>query len=189
MTISQIKQSAKTSLKGNWGLAIGIIIVYDLLLLVAGSVLPLVGALLLTGPMMFGLMLAFLTLTRTGKMYFENLFKGFENFGTTCVAGILYSLFIELWFLLFFIPGIVKTYSYAMTFYLINDNPNLSANEAITESRKMMNGHKAELFLLDLSFIGWYLLSIFTFGILLLYITPYHQAARAKFYENLKTAA
>ena len=66
------------------------------------------------------------------------------------------------------------------------DKPELSANEAITDSRMMMRGHKMELFLLDLSFIGWILLSILTFGILFIYVVPYMQAARAEFYRTLK---
>ena len=73
-----------------------------------------------------------------------------------------------------------------MTPYLLLDRPELSATEAITESRKMMNGHKMDLFLLDLSFIGWVLLSILTCGILFFYVAPYMQAARAEFYRTLK---
>ncbi len=189
MTISQTKQAAKASLKGNWGLAIAVVVLNGLLVNIIGNVVPGIGALILSGPMAFGLALAFIQLTREGKMYIENLFKGFNNFGTTCIAGILQALFTYLWALLFVIPGIIKSFSYAMTYYIINDNPNLSANDAITESRKMMNGHKIDLFLLDLSFIGWYLLSALTFGILLLYVRPYHHAARAQFYENLKNNA
>ena len=73
-----------------------------------------------------------------------------------------------------------------MTPYILLDKPELSANEAITDSRMMMKGHKWELFLLDLSFIGWILLSLLTLGILFIYVIPYMQAARAEFYRNLK---
>ena len=73
-----------------------------------------------------------------------------------------------------------------MTPYILLDKPELSATDAITESRNMMNGHKMELFLLDLSFIGWILLSILTCGILFIYVVPYMQAARAEFYRTLK---
>jgi uncharacterized membrane protein len=118
-------------------------------------------------------------------MKIENLFDCTKNFGTVFVASILQGIYLFLWTLLFWIPGIVKSYSYAMTNYILIDNPNMTANEAITESRKMMDGHKMDLFLLDLSFIGWYILSIFTFGILLLYVAPYHEAARAQFYADL----
>ena len=73
-----------------------------------------------------------------------------------------------------------------MTYYIILDNPNLSANEAIAESRKLMYGKKWKLFCLDFSFIGWFLLTILTFGLLSLYVQPYHEAARARFYEDIK---
>jgi uncharacterized membrane protein len=73
-----------------------------------------------------------------------------------------------------------------MTPYILNDHPEMSASEAITESRKMMNGHKMEYFLLQLSFLGWIILSSLTWGILLLYVMPYMQATSAAFYEKLK---
>lgn len=103
------------------------------------------------------------------------------------VAGILVPIFTFLWSLLFFIPGIVKSFSYAMTFYILNDHPEYSATQAITESRKMMHGHKGELFVLYLSFLGWDLLSLLTFGILeIVYVAPYKAAAVAGFYDAIK---
>lgn len=88
--------------------------------------------------------------------------------------------------LLFIIPGIVKSFSYAMTPYILEENPELSANEAIDRSRAMMKGHKFDLFWLYLSFIGWILLSILTLGIGLLWLAPYMQTATAAFYEDVK---
>ena len=75
-----------------------------------------------------------------------------------------------------------------MALYLIMDDPDLDAFNAISRSEAMMKGHKLELFCLDLSFFGWYLLGIVTFGIAVLYAQPYHMAARAAFYENLKAS-
>ena len=72
----------------------------------------------------------------------------------------LQGLYIALWSLLLVIPGIVKTYSYAMTPYIMSEHPSLTANEAITESRRIMNGNKWRLFCLDFSFIGWELLCV-----------------------------
>ena len=180
----QIKTEAKAALSGNWGIAIGIWVVY----LVLGSAIAFtfIGPIILSGVFAFGFMAAYLTLVRTKSTSFETLFSGFSNFGTTCVAGILQTIFLTLWTLLFIIPGIVKIYSYSMTYYVLHDNPNLSASEAITESRRMMNGYKGKLFCLDLSFIGWFLLCALTFGLLGLYVLPYYNAARARFYEDLK---
>lgn len=180
----QIKTEAKAALSGNWGIAIGIWVVY----LVLGSAIAFtfIGPIILSGVFAFGFMAAYLTLVRTKSTSFETLFSGFSNFGTTCVAGILQTIFLTLWTLLFIIPGIVKIYSYSMTYYVLHDNPNLSASEAITESRRMMNGYKGKLFCLDLSFIGWFLLSALTLGLLGFYVLPYYNAARARFYEALK---
>ena len=180
----QIKTEAKAALSGNWGIAIGIWVVY--LVLSAVIALTFIGSIILSGVLAFGFMAAYLTLVRTKNTSFETLFSGFSNFGTTCVAGILQTIFLTLWTLLFIIPGIVKIYSYSMTYYVLHDNPNLSASEAITESRRMMNGYKGKLFCLDLSFIGWFLLSALTLGLLGFYVLPYYNAARARFYEDLK---
>lgn len=87
---------------------------------------------------------------------------------------------------LLIIPGIVKSYSYALTPYILKDHPELKFNAAIEESMRMMNGYKMKLFLLDLSFIGWALLTILTFGIGVLFLEPYVSASRAAFYEDLK---
>ena len=180
----QIKTEAKAALSGNWGIAIGIWVVY--LVLGAAIAFTFIGPIILSGVLAFGVMAAYLTLVRTKSTSFETLFSGFSNFGTTCVVGILQTIFLSLWSLLFIIPGIVKTYSYSMTYYVLHDNPNLSASEAITESRRMMNGYKGKLFCLDLSFIGWFLLSALTLGLLGFYVLPYYNAARARFYEALK---
>ena len=98
----------------------------------------------------------------------------------------LMDLFIFLWSLLFIIPGIIKSFSYAMTPFILEENPELSANEAIDRSRAMMKGHKFDYFWLLLSFIGWGFLCIFTLGIGLLWLTPYMQTAVASFYEDVK---
>ena len=88
--------------------------------------------------------------------------------------------------LLFVIPGLIKSYSYAMTFYIMADNPGIDGNEAITRSRQMMDGNKWRLFCLDFSFIGWIILCMLTFGILFFYVGPYMEAAHAAFYQSLK---
>ena len=182
-SISQLKTEAKAALSGKWGMAIAVAIIYTLIVSALSSTA--IGG-LLNGCFAFGLCAAYLSLIRTKEIRLETLFSGFENFGTTLLAGILLAIFTFLWSLLFVIPGIVKSYSYAMTYYIMKDNPNLSANDAITESRKMMNGHKMDLFLLDLSFIGWMILTVLTFGLLSLYVVPYQHAAKAAFYESLK---
>jgi len=179
----QIKAEAKTALSGNWGNAIGIWLIGTIITAALTSVFF---GFFITGVFAYGIAASFAVLVRTKHADFETLFSGFQNFGTTCVAGILQGIYTFLWSLLFCIPGIVKSYSYSMTYYILLDNPNMSANDAITESRKLMYGKKWKLFCLDLSFIGWFLLTILTFGLLSLYVKPYHEAARARFYEDIK---
>lgn len=146
-----------------------------------------VGTLLLMGVIEFGICAYLLTVTRNNDSDFGRLLSGFNRFGDTCITGILKWLYTALWSMLFVIPGIIKTYSYAMTTFILHDNPGISANDAITKSRRMMDGHKFDLFILDLSFIGWYLLGALTFGILIIfYVEPYHQVTRANFYEQLR---
>lgn len=111
-----------------------------------------------------------------------------KDYGRSLEVPFLTSVYVFLWMLLFIIPGIVKSYSYAMAFYISKDKPELSAEECIHESRIMMAGHKGKLFLLDLSYIGWLLLCILTCGILSLWVKPKMSAAHALFYEDLKAS-
>ena len=99
---------------------------------------------------------------------------------------LLMCIFITLWSLLLVIPGIIKSFSYAMTPYILKDYPELSANQAINLSRKMMKGHKFDLFWLYLSFIGWMILNLFTFGIGSFWLIPYMYTAQAAFYQDDK---
>ena len=112
--------------------------------------------------------------------------EGFGGYGHTFITLLLRDLFLCLWSFLFVIPGIIKAYSYRLVPYLIKDNPELSATETITLSRQLMHGHKGEAFLLDLSFIGWYLLGFLTLGLVNLFWTaPYHESAKAEFYLEI----
>jgi hypothetical protein len=98
----------------------------------------------------------------------------------------LVMLFTFLWSLLFIIPGIVKCFSYSMTPFILEEHPELGANEAIDHSRAMMKGHKFDLFWLILSFIGWGFLCLFTFGIGYLWLVPYMDTSISAFYEDVK---
>ena len=116
-----------------------------------------------------------------------NMFRdGFGRWGRNAWGLFLVGFFTSLWSLLLIVPGIVKFYAYSMTPYILIDNPELSANQAINLSKKMMKGHKFDLFFLQLSFIGWIFLSIFTLGTALLWVIPYMTTAQAAFYQDLK---
>lgn len=116
---------------------------------------------------------------------FDRLFAYFSYWKTAAAAKFLTGLYIFLWSLLFVIPGIVKTYSYAMTNYILAEHPDLTATEAIEQSKTMMYGNRWRLFCLQFSFIGWDFLAALTFGIGNLWLTPYKQAATAAFYRDI----
>ena len=99
---------------------------------------------------------------------------------------LLVSIYTALWTLLFIIPGIIKGISYAMSYFVLIDNPEFTATQAIAESQRLMNGHKADYFMLQLSFSGWILLSILTCGIGFIFLVPYMETTNAHFYQTLK---
>lgn len=180
----ELKNRAKQSLTGNWGAAILGLVIYGAIV----SLLSTTGVgSFVTGLVSLGYISLYLSLLRGKTPTFEGSIAAItENIGTKFVSTLLVMLYTFLWSLLFIIPGIVKSYSYAMTPYILLDRPELSATDAIKESEKMMNGHKMELFILDLSFIGWILLSILTCGVLVLYVEPYMMATKSAFYLELK---
>lgn len=116
----------------------------------------------------------------------SDLFSQFHRFGQGFAQQFLRELYCFLWALLFIIPGVVAGLSYAMTPYIMADHPELTASEAIARSKEMMDGHKGELFLLHLSFIGWDLLAMLTLSIGNLVLNPYKNAAEAAFYRTLR---
>ena len=126
-------------------------------------------------------------LKQYNKAHFDvkDLFSEFERFGQGFLQNFLRGLYIALWSLLFVIPGIVKQYAYAMTPFIMAENPDMTANEAITASRELMDGHKGELFTLDLTFIGWDLLAALTLNLGHLALNPYKNAAYAAFYKDI----
>ena len=116
----------------------------------------------------------------------NDLFSQFDRFSDGFVQRFLRGLYVSLWSLLFIIPGIIASYSYAMTPFLMAENPDLRPSEAISLSKDMMDGHKGELFALDLSFFGWILLCVLTLNIGNLWLNPYRNAAYAAFYRELQ---
>lgn len=186
---SELRAVSRTTLSGNWMMAALATLIY---LLIAGGVssIPVAGsvlAIIITYPLAYGFAILFLDLFREGKpIDIGKLFDGFKDFGRVWGTLILVAIYTILWTCLLIIPGIVKSYSYALTPFILKDEPELKYNAAIEKSMRMMDGYKMKLFLLDLSFIGWMILSILTLGIGLLFLQPYMNTARAAFYEDLK---
>ncbi len=122
-----------------------------------------------------------------GKGRLSALKDGFSQYGHVFLTLFLRDLFQWLWSLLFVIPGIIKAYAYRMVPYIVKDEPELSPTEVIRRSREMMRGNKWKAFVMDLSFLGWYILGLLTFGVLnIFWVEPYYQNSRAALYVKLK---
>jgi len=182
---AQLMTMARESLRGKWGLAIGTCFIYGLVISVSG--VAFIAPLIIGGPMMLGLAMFSLSLSRTNDSDLEILFKGFKNFGTALGAYLLMMLFVFLWSLLLIIPGIIAAIGYSMTFFILADEAELGASDALAKSKRMMRGYKWKYFCLNLRFIGWAILCVISLGIGFLWLIPYMQISYAKFYEDVKT--
>jgi uncharacterized membrane protein len=154
----------------------------------AASSIAVIGFLIL-GPLLVGQAIYLIDMidNNTDGSKIELIIEGFKrSFVNSMLASILVGIFTFLWSLLFIIPGIIKFFAYAMTPYIIAENPNIDAMAAIDKSQEMMKGHKMELFMLHLSFIGWYLLAALTFGVGMIFLLPYVKTAEANFYIELR---
>ena len=184
---SELKRQAKNKLVGKWGTAILVCFIEGALLALASGVSCGLATLIISGPLCVGVayfMLAYAR--RTPPVGVSDMFHGFtQSIGANIVAYILITLYTFLWSLLFIIPGIVKSYAYAMTQYILADHPEYTATEAIEKSQELMKGNKFRLFCLELSFIGWIILSGIAFGIPLIWVIPYMEMTKAEFYQNL----
>ena len=211
-TNSEIRQESLALLKGNWGPAVVVALVFLLLVYACSLVATLLGmsigesvgdsdgviiqlfsmlaSILVVFPLTFSLIKLFLGFVRgEQKIQVGDIFAGFKKpyYGKSIGVYILVAIFTFLWTLLLIVPGIIKSLSYSLAPYILADNPELTANEAINQSVKMMKGHKMRLFLILLGYLGFTLLSILALGIPLLWLYPYYQVVLAKFYEEVKT--
>ena len=144
MKRSALKKQARAALKGHWGIAILVGLALIGVNWVIGMI-PMIGWIVSLAAVVlgFGFAAFYLSIVRGGDVKFVTLFTAsFEGFFKKLGTYWLKVLYLFLWYLLFIIPGIVKSYSYAMTEYILLDNPELTANEAITKSRQMMKGYR-----------------------------------------------
>lgn len=172
-------------------------------MLVVCAILPLMGGFLsvaligfgtmiatvLSGTFSYGMARATYYCATDRKWDIFHVFRGFKEwFGPSALLGFLVNAFTTLWSLLLIVPGVIKSYAYSMSFYIAQEHGGEGNGviECMRSSKEMMNGYKKQLFLLDLSFVGWYLLGALCFGIGVFFVVPYHQVARASFYQALK---
>lgn len=200
MDTAQLKSRAKEQIRGKWGVAIGTVLFANIILEVdfAYRVTSELGAeglsysinliaLLLGGVISVGLC-RFLLNMATGReeARFDNLFSGFNIYLKTLGLNILITLAVVTGTLLFIIPGIIVSLMFSQAFYILSEDPSKSITQCISESVNLMTGHKWELFYLELTFIGWWLLAVITLGIATLWVSPYQKLTEANFYLYLK---
>lgn len=181
---------ARDSLRGQWGLAVSGAAIYALV--VFANVVPILGALvslLVAGAMSIGLARFSLAIGRKTPTKLSDIFTGFDTFGVGLGAYLLQALFVMLWCLLLIVPGIIAALSYAMTFYIIAEEPALGPLQAIAKSKQLMQGHKWELFCLGLRFVGWNLLCVLSLGVGFLWLLPYMLVTVAHFYDDIRAAS
>lgn len=187
---SELRAEARQALQGKWPMAAVAALIYSV---IAGglSAIPFIGGLcsLLVGlPLAYGFAIVMFSVfkNREKDIDFGILFEGFQDYSRIFVTKFLQQLYTALWALLLVVPGIIKYYSYAMTDYILKEEPEMKNNAAIEKSMAMMENNRMKLFMLDLSFIGWAILCCITLGIGFFFLIPYMQSARAAFYEDLK---
>ena len=190
MTRAELKAAAKEQIRGNkFTFFLMILVIFAISFLCA--FIPVVGSIItfiITPAFSLSICMFFLKLTKGEETSVKNVFDGFDKTGRALWLNILIAVFTFLWSLLLVIPGIIKAYAYSMSFYVLADNPELTASEALAKSQKIMNGHKMDLFILELSFIGWFFLVGLTFGLAAIYVAPYMEATMANFYNSIKEA-
>jgi len=195
MTRKEIKAKARAQLggnifSGNWLYAVLVILILGALMALPNGILGVgtVGVIIITGPLTYGVAKMFLKQSRDGaQMNVVEMFDGFkDDISGTIFLNVVIAVFTFLWSLLFVIPGIIKGYSYSMAYFVKADHPEFTYKQCIDESMRITNGHKMELFILDLSFIGWFIVGSICFGFGTLWVTAYQNAAKAQFYETIK---
>ena len=159
--------------------------VTDTIRITIKSGLPSLAAFLIGGVLQLGYA-RFLLKQHDGKaLDFSDLFSQFDRFGTGFAQNFLRTLYTFLWSLLLIVPGIIAALSYAMTPFILEEHPELTASEAIARSKELMDGHKMDLFILNLTFLGWDILCALTANIGHLFLNPYKNAAYAVFYREI----
>ena len=190
MTRQELKALAKEQIKPNLGVLILIYVIVAAISylpnLIAG--IGTVVSIVVVPALTLATAIIYLNMVAGVKPEIAELFKHFDKFWAAFKVSFFTGLFTFLWSLLLVIPGIIKAFGYSMAMYILAENPDMPAREALKKSEAMMKGHKMELFVLYLSFLGWLLLCCVTFGIASVYVAPLMSATFANFYNNIKSA-
>lgn len=179
-----LMRRAKAQLEGKWvNIALGSLIFIAIMAVASSTYIV---ELVIYGPLLFGYLLYLGCNIDTGVNNLNLLFKGFERFTDTLVAGLLYSLAVGVGTVLLIVPGIIVACGLSMTFFIMVDDQNISGIDALQQSWNMMKGRKWDFFCLNLRFLGWILLSILTCGIGYIFLLPYMMATFQNYYRKLR---
>jgi uncharacterized membrane protein len=189
-TSAQLRAQARESLSGNWTSAVLHFLLFYVIMFVIGLLqyIPIFGwlaSIVVSGALTYGLFNFYLLISRREQPTTEFLFSGFGRFWKTLLLHLLMGIFVFLWTLLLFVPGIIAYFRYSQAYYILRDNPEISPMEAIRRSKAMMVGNKGRLFVLLLTFLGWSLLALLTCGIGFLWVAPYLYTAMGHFHNDL----
>ena len=179
MERAQLKRAARAQIKGSIGVLFLCLIVMSL---ICGTVL----GVLFVPVINLGFCLMYLGLANGVKPSVGDMFKRVGIFGRALWLMIITGFFTMLWSMLFYVPGFIKSISYSMGPYILAEHPEFTARQALNESKRIMNGHKMDYFVLTLSFIPWFLLGSITFGLAFIYVYPYMNVTFANFYNAIK---
>ena len=195
---SELKRGAKSQLANYWGVSIGIMIVCILVSYIPellsyinhesatiAILIPII-SLVITGPLAIGQSRFFINLANRANPKFSDLWFGFNNILRSVGVTLLEGVAVCIGTILFIIPGIIVSFMYSQVYYIMAENPDISVLDCLRESARIMKGHKMELFILELSFLGWIILTALTCGIAGLYVLPYYSATLANFYLKIK---
>lgn len=188
---AELKAQAKAQIKGKIGILFLITLIIGAISGTAGAVLgfipggSMIASIIITPAFALSMIRVYLAVIAGETPEAKDSFSGFDDFWSAFKVNFLTGLYTFLWSLLFVIPGIIKAISYSMSLYVLAENKGKSAKECIEMSKAMTYGHKMELFLLTLSFIGWMILGMFTLGIAYIWIIPYYYATLANAYRKL----
>lgn len=206
ITRAEIKSRAKEILRNSYWYSFGVIILVIVLSCLAETIVQLIGggnaasvissilallvSLFVMWPLSIGLIRFFIKTGQGNIPQVNDLFYVYKN-GLMNTVFVMLSqvIFIFLWSLLLVIPGIIKSYQYFMIDYMLAENPRLERKRAFEITKEVMKGNKWRTFVLGLSFIGWILLGVITFGIGIVFLMPYVQATYAQYYLELKKMA
>jgi uncharacterized membrane protein len=174
MNRRECKETAKKIMKDQWIVGFVVLLIESLIVSALSTMTLGIGLFLLQSIIIIAVYNVFINGYAGKKYEVSDMLNGITDEITNRIClSVLKQLYTFLWTLLFIIPGIVKSYSYFLAEFISRKDPKLSATDCITKSREIMDGHKWELFVFQLSFIGWHLLAILTFGILYIWLAPY----------------